>query len=157
MTLYTLVLWIYSLMVSLVFGASVYETLVVHPAWSRKPPESFRGFVGTPISRMNIPMFWVPVAPLYALSGLGALGLALWAERQGMAIIVSGVCAAVGVGWTLLYFRPTIERFLGDGGGDAPGERLQAETRNWIRLNWVRLGLVAISWWGALSTLARHV
>ena len=25
----------------------------MHPAWSRKPPESFRGFVGTPISRMN--------------------------------------------------------------------------------------------------------
>jgi hypothetical protein len=29
-------------MVSLVFGAAVYEALVVHPAWSRKPPESFQ-------------------------------------------------------------------------------------------------------------------
>ena len=115
MTLYTPVLWFYAVMVSLVFGASVYETLVVHPAWSRKPPESFRGFVGTPVSRMNIPMFWVPVAPLYALSGLAALGLALWTGSQGVAIIVSAVCAVAGVAWTLMYFRPTIERFLGDG------------------------------------------
>jgi hypothetical protein len=105
---------------------------------------------------MNIPMFWVPVAPLYALSGLGALGLAVWTGRQGMTIIASGVCAVAGVAWTLMYFRPTIERFLRDGGGDTPADRLQVEARRWIRLNWLRVGLVAISWWGALSTLAGH-
>ena len=38
MTLNTSVLWFYAVAVSLVFGASVYETVVVHPAWSRKPP-----------------------------------------------------------------------------------------------------------------------
>jgi len=32
MTLYTIALWFYSILASLVFGASVYETLVVHPA-----------------------------------------------------------------------------------------------------------------------------
>ena len=37
MTLYTAVLWFYAAMVSLVFGASVYETLVVHPAWNHSP------------------------------------------------------------------------------------------------------------------------
>ena len=156
MTLYAPVLWFYAVMVSVVFGASVYEALVVHPAWSRKPPESFRGFVGTPVSRMDLPRFWVPVAPLYALSGLGTLGLALLAGSQGEAIIVSTVCAIAVVAWTLLYFRPTIERFLASGGGSTPPERLQAEARRWIGLNWVRVGLVAISWWGALSTLARH-
>ena len=40
MTFYAPVLWLYSVMVSVVFGASVYEALVVHPVWSRKPPES---------------------------------------------------------------------------------------------------------------------
>ena len=53
MTLYTLVLWFYAVMASLVFGAGAYEIVVVHPAWSRKPPESFRGFMGAPVSRMN--------------------------------------------------------------------------------------------------------
>jgi hypothetical protein len=149
MTLYTPVLWFYAVMVSLVFGASVYETLVVHPAWSRKPPESFRGFVGTPVSRMNIPAFWVPVAPLYALSALAALGLAFRAGSQGVALIVSTACAVAGVAWTLVYFRPTIERFLEAGGGNTPTERLQIEAHRWIRLNWIRVGLVAISWWGA--------
>ena len=156
MTLYTLVLWFYAVMVSLVFGASVYETVVVHPAWSRKPPESFRGFVGTPISRMNLPTFWVPVAPLYALSGFGALGLALWTGNQDGAIIASATCAIAGVVWTLVYFRPTVERFLRDGGGNTPAERLQVEARRWIGLNWIRVGLIAISWWGALSAIARH-
>ena len=33
MTLYTTALWFYTVMASLVFGASVYEALVVHPAW----------------------------------------------------------------------------------------------------------------------------
>jgi hypothetical protein len=156
MTLYTPVLWFYAVMASLIFGASVYETLVVHPAWSRKPPESIHGFVGTPVSRMNIRAFWAPVAPLYALSALAALGLALSAGSQGIALIVSTGCAVAIVAWTLLYFRPTIERFLQAGGGNTPTERLQIEADRWIRLNWIRLGLIAISWWGALSAMAGH-
>ena len=156
MTLYTPVLWFYAVMVSLIFGASVYETLVVHPAWSRKPPESFREFVGTPVSRMNIRAFWVPVAPLYALSALAALGLAYSAGSQGIALIVSTACAVVIVAWTLLYFRPTIERFLEVGAGNAATEHLQSQARRWIQLNWVREGLIAISWWGALSAMTGH-
>jgi len=156
MTLYTPVLWFYAVMVSLVFGASVYEAFVVHLAWSRKPPESFRGFVGTPVSRMNIRAFWAPVAPLYALSALAALGLAFRAGSEGVALIVSTACAVVGVAWTLLYFRPNIERFLEAGVGNTPTERLRVEVNRWIRLNWIRVVLVAISWWGALSALARH-
>lgn len=156
MTVYTPVLWFYAVMVSLVFGASVYEALVVHPAWSRKPPESFRGFVATPVSRMNIRAFWIPVAPLYALSALAALGLAFRAGRQGVGLMVSTACAVAVVAWTLLYFRPTIERFLEAGGGNAPTERLEIEAQRWIRLNWIRAALIAISLWGVLSALAWH-
>ena len=76
--------------------------------------------------------------------------------KPGEAIIVSAVCAIAVVAWTLLYFRPTIERFLTGGGGNTPPERLQVEARRWIGLNWVRVGLIAISWWGALITLASH-
>ena len=156
MMLYTPVLWFYAVMASLVLGASIYETLIVHPAWSRKPPESLRGFMGTPVSRMNIGEFWKPVAPLYALSGLAAVGLAFLVASQGVALIVSAACAVAAVAWTLAYFRPTIVRFLEMGGGDTPAERLQIEVLRWIRLNWIRTALVAISWWGVLSTLARH-
>jgi hypothetical protein len=82
MTLYTIALWFYSILASLVFGASVYETLVVHPAWSRQPPESFVSFVGEPLGRMDIAAFWKPVAPLFALSGVAALALAFRAGTQ---------------------------------------------------------------------------
>jgi hypothetical protein len=149
MTLYTIALWFYCILASLVFGASVYESLVVHPAWSRQPPESFVGFVGAPISRMNIAAFWMPVAPLFALSGLGALALTFRAGTQGAPLIASSICAVLGVAWTLAYFRPTIVRFLENGGGNTPADRLRSETRRWIRLNWIRTAMVAVAWWGA--------
>lgn len=156
MAIYAPVLWFYAVMASLVFGASLYETLVVHPAWSRKPPDSFRAFMGEPLGRMNIAEFWKAMAPLYALSALAALGLAYLAESPGSALIVSAACAVLAVAWTLIYFRPTIERFLVTGGGGAPAERLQAEARHWIGLNWLRTALVAMAWWGVLDTIAGH-
>ena len=152
MTLYTTVLCFYMAMASLVFGATVYEAVVVHPAWSRKPPESFAGFMGVPVSRMNLPAFWVPVAPLFALSGLSALGVALWAGTLRMPLTFSCASAVAGVGWTLVYFRPTIERFLEKGGGNASAERIQSEVRRWILFNWIRVGLIAVSWGGAALT-----
>ena len=145
------------MLASLVFGASIYETLVVHPAWSRKPPESFCGFMDPPVSRMNIGGFWAPVAPLYALSALAALGLAVHTGRQGADLIISAVCAVATVAWTLGYFRPTVVRILEAGGGNTLAERLQIEAHRWIRLNWIRTGLVAISWWGVLSAVTTHV
>jgi Domain of unknown function (DUF1772) len=152
-TLYSTVLWLYAIVASSVFGASVYEAVVVHPAWSRKPPESFAGFMGAPVSRMNLPSFWVPVAPLFALSGLTALAVAIWAGTLGAPLMFSSVSAIVVVGWTLIYFRPTIERSLEEGGGNASAERMQSEARRWIQLNWIRVGLVAVSLWGVLTAL----
>jgi hypothetical protein len=157
MTLYTTALWFYAVMVSLVFGAGLYECLVVHPAWSRQPPESLVGFVGSPVSRMNLPAFWVPVTPLYALSGLAVLAMALWAGSRDVPLILSAVCAVSALAWTLAYFRPTIQRLLQDGGGNTPAARLQSEARRWVRLNWIRVALVAVSWWGALTALATRV
>jgi hypothetical protein len=154
MTLYTTALWGYAVMVSLVFGAGVYEVFVVHPAWSRKPPESLAGFVGSPVSRMNLPAFWKPVTALYVLSGLGAVAVGLSAGRRDVPLIVSAACAVATLAGTLAYFRPMIERLLHEGGGDIPAERVQSEARRWVRLNWIRVALVAVSWWGALTALA---
>src|ERR1700757_1919085 len=146
MTLHTMFLWLYSAMASLVFGATVYEALAVHPAWSRKPPESFVAFMGTPVGRMNIAAFWIPVAPLFALSALASVGAAAMQGTLNLMLIASAACAVAAVAWTLIYFRPTIARLLEQQGGNAPAERLQAEARRWIVLNWIRVVLVAVSW-----------
>lgn len=155
MTLYGPILWLYALMASVVLGAGVYESVVVHPAWSRKPPESFIAFLGEPTGRMNLALFWAPATPLYALSGLAALGVALRAGTPGVPLIVSVACAVSAVAWTLVYFRPTIVRFLEARGGNTPAERLQSEARRWVLLNWIRVALVAVSWWGALRAAVR--
>ena len=154
MTLYVTVLWLYIVIASTIFGATVYETLVVHPAWSRKPPESFVAFAGAPIGRMNIAAFWKLAAPLFALSALVTLATAFSAGAQGWPLIFSATCAVAVVAWTLAYFRPTIERFLEHGGGNASAERLQSEARRWIWLNWVRSVMVAVAWCGSLAALA---
>jgi len=156
MTLDATVVWLYTTAASLVFGASIYEGLVVHPAWSRMPPESFVGFMGAPISRMNIRAFWMPVAPLFALSGLGAWVVSRWAGSPTLPLTVSAVCAVSVVVWTLVYFRPTIERFLEGGGGNTSASRLQSEARRWVLLNWIRVAMVAVSWWGALRATVVH-
>lgn len=156
MNLYATVLWLYAAMASLVFGASAYEGLVVHPAWSRKPPESFTAFMGEPVGRMNMPAFWKRVAPLYALSGLVTWAVALWVGNPTVPLTVSAACAVAVVVWTLVYFRPTLERFLEAGGGNTPTERLQSEARRWILLNWIRVAVVAVAWWGALSAAIAH-
>jgi hypothetical protein len=82
------VLWLYVVMASTVFGASGYEA-VVHPAWSRKSPESFVGFVGAPISRMNISGIWMPAPPLFALSALAALAAEFWVGIQDWPLMLS--------------------------------------------------------------------
>jgi hypothetical protein len=154
MNLYTTALWCYSVMASVVFGAGLYESFVVHPAWSRKPPESIAGFGG---SRMDPKSFWAPMIPLYGLSALCALAVALWAGNRDVRLILSVLCTVSALAWTLAYFRPNVHRFLQDGGGSTPAGRLQSETQRWVRLNWVRMALVAVSWWGALTALATRV
>jgi hypothetical protein len=151
MTLHAVFLWLYSAMASLVFGAAVYEALVVHPAWSRKPPESFVAFMGTPVGRMNLAAFWIPVAPLFALSALASVAVAAMQGTPNLTLIASVACAVTAVAWTLTYFRPTVVRFLEQQGGHAPAERLQAEARRWIVLNWIRVALIAVSWFGVLA------
>lgn len=154
MTLYTMALWFYAVMASVIVGASVYEVFVVHPAWSRKPPESLAGFMEPAISRMNLRGFWAPAASLYGLSGLVAFAVALWAGNLRAPLALSSACAVAAVAWTLAYFRPRIERFLERGGGGVPAERLESEVRRWILLNSIRSVMVAVSWWGALTALA---
>src|SRR5690242_15615964 len=103
MTLFTTALWFYSVIVSVIFGAGVYETFVVHPAWSRKPPESLVAFVGSPVGRMNIAAFWAPMMPLYALGALGALAVAFSAGSHDVPLILSVVCTVSALAWTLAY------------------------------------------------------
>jgi hypothetical protein len=154
MTIYTAILWIYAATASLVFGASVFETLVVHPAWSRTPPESFVAFAN---ARLNLPVFWIPVAQVYALSSIVAAVVSLQVGAPSGALVLSSACAVAAVGWTLVYFRPRIARWIEQGSRNTSGEDLRADVRRWILLNWFRTALVAGAWLGLVSTLTTRV
>jgi len=110
MTLHTVFLWLYSAVASLVFGATIYEALVVHPAWSRKPPESFVAFMGTPVGRMNLAAFWIPVVPLFALSAVASVAVAAMRGTPNLALIASAACAVIAVVWAIMAWGRTGRR-----------------------------------------------
>ena len=151
-SLYHAAVYLYATVMAIAFGATVYETLVVHPAWSRQLPVSIEGFANHPASRLNLPAFWVPTAPLLVLSGLLAVGMAVAAERETLLLVFSVGSATAAVVWTLLYFRPTVTRFMTDF-ANIPAATLDAAVRRWIALNYVRLVLVTMAWLGVMHAL----
>jgi hypothetical protein len=151
-SLYHAALFLYASVAAVMFGATVYETVVVHPAWSRQIPASLDGFNSIPASRLNLPAFWVPAAPILVLSALLALGAAIAEGRATAYLITSVVSAVAAVVWTLVYFRPNVTRFITDR-ASIPPERLAPAVRRWIVFNWFRLALVTLAWLGVLHAL----
>ena len=151
-SLYHAAVFLYATIVAIAFGATVYETLVVHPAWSRQVPASIEGFTSTPVSRLNLPAFWVPAAPLIVLSGFVAVGMAIVAERETRLLVVSVLSATAAVVWTLVYFRPTVTKFMTDF-ANIPTATLVPAVRRWIVLNYLRLMLVTIAWLGVIHVV----
>jgi hypothetical protein len=100
---------------------------------------------------MNLAAFWIPVAPLFALKALASVAVAAMQGPLNLILIASAACAVIAFAWTLTYFRPTVVRFLEQQGGNAPAERLQTEARRWILLNWIRVALIAVLWFGVLA------
>ena len=70
-----------------------------------------------------------PSNPLFALSALAAVVAATMQRTPNVMLIASAACAVTVVAWTLIYFRPTVARFLEQQGGNVHPERLQAEAR----------------------------
>jgi len=151
-SLYHAALFLYATITALIFGATVYETLVVHPAWSRQVPASLEGFNSIPASRLDLLLFWVPAVPLLVLSGLLAVGVAQAAERLTTMLITSVAAGTAAVVWTLVYFRPNVTKFMTDR-ASIPAETLAPAVRRWINLNYLRLVLVTVAWLGVMHTL----
>lgn len=151
-SLYHAAVFTYATITAILFGATVYETLVVHPAWSRQVPESLDGFNSIPASRLNLPAFWVPAGPIFVLSGLLAAGTALAADRLTTLLIVSVAAATTAVVWTVVYFRPNVTKF-NTNRSSIPAETLAPAVRRWIILNYLRLVLLIVAWLGVLHIL----
>lgn len=154
--LYTTFIWIYTTLASVILGATIYEALVVHPAWSRNPPRSLTSFNSDPDSRLDLPGFWVPISPAYALSGIVALMLAGVTRGLETRLVISAICALAAVIWTLVYFRPTVDRLI-NATDVVPAAELPHIVGRWLSLNRLRLLLVVIAWWGAVRALAAQL
>ena len=118
-------------------GASVYVTVVEHPAWVECGPALALRHFG-PSSRRAAVM-----QGLLAVIGLVA-GVAAWGQGSGAGWLVGGLLLAAMVPFTLIIIKPTNRRLLDPGLDPGSGEARDLLTR-WGQLHAVRtvVGVVA--------------
>jgi uncharacterized membrane protein len=118
-------------------GASVYVTVVEHPAWVECGPALAIKHFG-PSSRRAAVM-----QGLLAVIGLVA-GVAAWGQGSGAGWLVGGLLLAAMVPFTLIIIKPTNRRLLDPGLNPGSDEARDLLTR-WGQLHAVRtvVGVVA--------------
>ena len=87
----------------------------------------------------------------WATPGLGLVGLAALVTSFGVPQpqrnwrIASASLLLIVIAATLLYFRPTIIGLVVGHGGGLPDDVIAAQIRRWVRLNWMRDSVLAVS------------
>jgi uncharacterized membrane protein len=136
MTISTLVA---SVAAGLFAGASLYVTLVEHPAWVECGPALAIKHFGPSARRAGV------MQGLLAVIGLVA-GVTAWGQGSGSGWLVGGLLLAALVPFTLIIVARTNRRLLDPGLNPGSGEARDLLTR-WGRLHAVRtvVGVVAFA------------
>ncbi|GAS86521.1 hypothetical protein [Mycolicibacterium brisbanense] len=126
-------------------GGGVYETLVVDPAWPRRP-----GIIQAHNGGISRRRFWVPAHTLFELVLVVAI-VAAWGDTAvRTALLVALAGHAVMRIWTLLYFVPKAVAFE----KADPVEVDEAAALRWTRRSLLRLPLDLITAVALLTALA---
>lgn len=150
-----LLLWYNVLSMSIWFGGTIYQMLVIVPLWSSSPPESVRAFFqGTEYMRTIRHFFGPPTMlarGLPLLLGLIA-GWELRTHRFWLAVPV--VCMIVGLVMTLAYIYPINDILFAKAGGDLAPEAVRKLARQWIIADRLRLAIMTIGFLSLLRALS---
>lgn len=122
------------LFLALDLGGSLYEHLVVDPAWPAKVT-----IIQPAQGGVNRKVFWIPVHGALTLLLPAALW-ACWPNQAGRrwALVAVGIYVAMRI-WTFVYFVPLALRF------ESAGELTDAmarEARVWVRWSVIRSSMV---------------
>ena len=150
-----ILLWLAVLGLSIWFGGTLYQMLVIVPMWSASPPESVRAFFqGTRYNETIWNFFGPPfmVARLAPLLGALLVGWHLPQHRKWL--LVAAVCMAFGVVFTLAYVYPINDVLFAQAGGNHSPEEIRAMTRRWIMADRVRFGVGVIGFLALLRALS---
>ena len=141
----SITLWLFVIGTALIFGAGLYENLVVVPFWSTGAPASLaegNPLLGVPVRPGRV--FWSFFTPALGFIALLALATSFGTPSRHLVwrVAASGLLLMVSIA-TLVYFRPAIIGMVADHGAGRTPEALAEEAHRWVALNWVRILAVA--------------
>jgi hypothetical protein len=137
--------WLLAISFAAVWGAHLYQTTVLFPAWFSDLPKSLVEWIATPYSTRVLGFYVRTVSVLYTFATIAVLVAVLTGLRMRLGLGVAGVCGLIHLALNLIIFLPTNLKLGLDPGGpglstlDPPMVRMLA--RRWRRWNFVRLGV----------------
>lgn len=136
--------WALVVLFATFLGSHLFDTAVLVPSWSAKPPQSVREWAGTPTADRVVAHFRRLLPALLAASLVGLLG-ALFLPPPGRAWrLLASLCGIAHISLIAFFFIPT-NRALGtlpsNEGRSAIEEADSARlVEAWLRWNLVRIG-----------------
>jgi hypothetical protein len=137
--------WLLAMSFAAVWGAHLYQTTVLFPAWVSELPKSLLEWVAAPYS-MRVPGFFRrAVSALYTFATIALVVAVLTGLRMRLGLVVAGVCGLIHLALNLLIFLPTNLKLGLDPGGPGASsldpQMLKMLVRRWGRWNFVRLAV----------------
>ncbi len=138
-------LWYNVISLSIWFGGTIYQMLVIVPLWSVDPPDSVRSFfIGTEY-RNSISNFFgrktqaLRALPLFLLAIVGWMDttMRLW-------LMVPAVCMIAALAMTILYIYPINDVLIFQAGGKLAADEIRTMARRWIVADRVRLAIMTV-------------
>jgi len=144
-------LWYNVLSMSIWFGGTIYQMLVIVPLWSAAPPDSVRSFfTETEYTRTIGNFFGRPTQILRAVP-LFLLAIVGW-QNQNLRLWLAtpALCMAIALAMTIAYIYPINDTLILKAGRDLEAAKVRGLVRRWIVADRVRLAIMTI---GFLSLL----
>jgi hypothetical protein len=137
--------WLLAMSFAAVWGAHLYQTTVLFPAWVSELPKSLVQWVASPYS-MRVPGFFQRVVSvLYTFASIAVVVAVVTGLRMRLSLGVAGVCGFIHLALNLLIFLPTNVKLGFDPGGPGASsldpQMVKMLVRRWGRWNLVRFGV----------------
>ncbi len=135
-----------------VWGAHLYQTTILFPAWASEPPKSVIEWLATPYAKRVPRFFQIVVSVLYTFATIAVIVAVATGLRTRPALGIAGICGLIHLALNLLIFLPTNVKLGFDPGGPGASkldpQMVKMLVRRWGRWNYVRFcvetaGLIA--------------
>jgi len=136
--------WALIILFATLLGSHLFDTAVLVPSWSAKPPESVREWTGSPTSGKVVAHFRRLLPALLAASLVGLLSAFFEFTPRRYWLLMASICGLAHIGLIFVFFIPT-NRALGvlpANGDRGPLEAAMSRrlVESWLRWNRVRIG-----------------